>query len=110
MCSGIAHSMMTAVGKLIVCRTAGVNPGKAFGSPEALQDVFDVLEKGNIKNIDTAALYGQSEEILGKASAGKRFTLDTKLKGGFGSGSSKDAIESEAANSKKLLGSDVDIL
>jgi len=94
----------------VVFGSAGVNPGAAFGSPEALQDVFDVLEKGNVKNIDTAALYGQSEEILGKAGAGKRFTLDTKLKGGFGNGSSKDVIQSEATNSKKMLGVDVDIL
>lgn len=94
----------------VVFGSAGVNPGAAFGSPEALQDVFDVLEKGNVKTIDTAALYGQSEEILGKAGAGKRFTLDTKLKGGFGNGSSKDVIQDEATNSKKMLGVDVDIL
>lgn len=67
-------------------------------------------EKGNVKTIDTAALYGQSEEILGKAGAGKRFTLDTKLKGGFGDGSSKDVIQRESTNSKKMLGVDVDIL
>lgn len=67
-------------------------------------------EKGNVKNIDTAVLYGQSEEILGKAGAGERFTVDTKLKGGFGSGSSKDVIQEESTNSRKLLGGNVDIL
>lgn len=28
---------------MIQIRSAGVNPGNAFGSPEALKDVFDVL-------------------------------------------------------------------
>lgn len=96
---------MTTVDMLTTLnRSAGVNPGAAFGSPEALQDVFHVLEQGNVKTIDTAALYGSSEEILGKAGAGKRFTIDTKLKGGFGSGSSKNVIQGEAENSKKMLG------
>lgn len=70
-----------------------------------------MLEKGDCKVIDTAALYGQSEEIMGKAGAGERFIIDTKHKGGFpGKGNASAAnVKADAENSKKMLGCNVDI-
>ena len=62
----------------------GIRAGRGFGDPKTLQEAFDVLEKNGCKKIDTAALYGESEEYLGKAKAGDRFVIDTKTKGGFG--------------------------
>ena len=91
---------------------AGINPGRPFGEPGALDEVFQILTENGVKNIDTAALYGESEKLLGLAQAGeKKFILDTKTKGGFGGKgyATKDKIIEEANNSKKMLGSKVDI-
>lgn len=67
-------------------------------------------EHGDVQTIDTAAIYGDSEKILGQFDAGARFTLDTKLSGGFGSGASKDGIAKDVKNSQTLLKHNVDIL
>ncbi len=88
---------------------AGVNPGQAFGEPKGIEELFKALAEGGCSHIDTAAVYGQSEELLGQAKAGDRFVIDTKTKGGFGGNATKDVINSEAANSKKMLGHNVDI-
>jgi diketogulonate reductase-like aldo/keto reductase len=88
----------------------GIQPQRAFGNVEILKEVFDILEKGDCPIIDTAALYGESEEILGKAEAGKRFIIDTKTRGGFAPGKgTKETVIAEAENSKKLLGVNVDV-
>lgn len=63
-----------------------------------------------MKIVDTAALYGQSEEILGDLEAGKRFTIDTKLRGGFGGGASRENVLADFEKSRELLKTDVDIL
>ncbi|KJX95831.1 aldehyde reductase like protein [Zymoseptoria brevis] len=95
----------------VVFGAAGVNPPRAFGTTEAVKEVFDVLENGKCENIDTAALYGQSEKILGEAGIAKRsFIVDTKLKGGFEGGATKENVLAQAKNSKELLGTNVDIL
>lgn len=67
-------------------------------------------EKGGCKILDTARLYGDSEEILGNAGAGKRFTIDTKARGGFNpDGATKANVLGDFKASKDFLGSDVDI-
>ncbi|KAK3686807.1 hypothetical protein LTR37_019440 [Vermiconidia calcicola] len=88
---------------------AGINPGR--GMEGELPKVFQTLEKGGCNHIDTAALYGESEKLLGEAKAGDKFILDTKTKGGFGGNghANKDNIIEEGNNSKKMLGSNVDI-
>lgn len=90
---------------------ATINEGRSFADPKVLEQALEILEKGDCKIIDTAALYGSSEELLGKAKAGDRFIIDTKMRGGFpGSGhASKENILKEAEESKKLLGCNVDI-
>ncbi|EMC93365.1 hypothetical protein BAUCODRAFT_26667 [Baudoinia panamericana UAMH 10762] len=93
----------------------GINPGEfcrcnTWGEVEALHKCFDILEKGDCKTIDTAALYGMSEELLGKAKAGDRLTIDTKQKGGFDEiGATKDNVVAQAKHSKEMLGCNVDI-
>ena len=62
-----------------------------------------------MKNVDTATLYGQSQQILGEAGA-QRFTLDTKTRGGFGEGATRELIQRETKESKEKLGTNVDIL
>ncbi|KAK4964222.1 hypothetical protein LTR66_012411 [Elasticomyces elasticus] len=90
---------------------AMISSGRPFDSVEKLKEVFGVLEKYGVKIIDTAQLYGDSEELLGQAKAGSRFTIDTKAKGGFAAGSgTKENIISEAKESIRKLGVDkVDI-
>lgn len=88
-----------------------VRPERALGDPKVLPELFKVLAEGGCKNIDTAALYGASEELLGGAKVGDKFIVDTKAKGGFGGSghSTKENIVAEAENSKKMLGCNVDI-
>lgn len=67
--------------------SAGI--GRNFAKEE-LPALYEILERGNCDTIDTAALYGESEQLLGETHAYKKFTIDTKTKGGFaGSGYGK---------------------
>lgn len=89
----------------------GVNQGRAFGEPGALEEVFKIMKEGGCEIIDTAALYGDSERLLGEAHAGEKFTIDTKTKGGFGGQgyATKEKVVEEGTHSKKMLGSNVDV-
>lgn len=87
-----------------------INDGRSFTSADQLPELFDILKQGGCDTIDTAALYGTSEELLGKANAGKHFTLDTKHKGGFIPGyATKENVIKDAENSKKMLDGTVDV-
>lgn len=50
---------------------------------ETVEEVLQYLEKEGIQTIDTAEIYGESEEFLGMAGAATRFTIDTKFSGGL---------------------------
>ncbi|KAL4867079.1 hypothetical protein BDV12DRAFT_198559 [Aspergillus spectabilis] len=54
-----------------------------FEGFEKIKQVIPLLEREGIKTIDTAALYGDSEVILGRLGAAKAHTIDTKYHGGF---------------------------
>lgn len=84
-----------------VALTANPNP------PELL----DILEKEGVKKIDTARMYGKSEEILGDLGAPSRFVIDTKSPGGWTPGSLKpEVLISNAKESLQRLKTDqVDI-
>jgi aryl-alcohol dehydrogenase-like predicted oxidoreductase len=79
-----------------------------FGAktPEDIEKHYEVLEKHNVKNLDSAQLYEGSEEALGKTKAGERFIIDTKWVGGFkGPGSmTKDYVINSAKESIQKLG------
>lgn len=100
----------------IVFGTAGV----AAFSTEQLNEVFDILEKHNVKELDTARLYvrlhcfyeetmsanclqGPSEEVLKKAGAPKRFTISTKALGFTPGAMSKSGILESVDTSFKNL-------
>jgi diketogulonate reductase-like aldo/keto reductase len=81
--------------------------GRPFATREAVASVFDVLAENDIKNIDTAQIYGAgwSEEILGECGVGDRFIIDTKAYGGIREGSATEvAIVEKALESVKKLG------
>ncbi|KAK4129811.1 aflatoxin B1 aldehyde reductase member 3 [Parathielavia appendiculata] len=69
------------------------------------------IEEVGIKNINTAQCYGLSEELLGKAGAASKFTIDTKQDGGFGQKpATKDhVIQSGEQSLQKLKTDAVDV-
>ena len=98
-------------GLKVVFGGGGYNPGRAFGEPGAVEESIKIMKEYGCNTIDTAALYGKSEELLGNARAGDQVTIDTKTRGGFGGKghASKETILSEAQNSREMLKCDVDI-
>jgi aryl-alcohol dehydrogenase-like predicted oxidoreductase len=75
-----------------------------FADPATLLKVYDALEKGGVRKIDTAHIYGASEEILGQTGGSKRFEIDTKAPGGLIPGSiTTQGVQGFAHRSKKLL-------
>ncbi|RAK77478.1 uncharacterized protein BO72DRAFT_509324 [Aspergillus fijiensis CBS 313.89] len=48
-----------------------------------VQATLNQLHSHGIRAIDTAPIYGRSEELLGQAHAADRFALATKFPGGF---------------------------
>ncbi|KAF7365148.1 Aldehyde reductase [Mycena venus] len=60
-----------------------VGTGTPYADNETLEKIYKMLEEAGCENIDTARIYGDSEEWLGKTGAGKRFTIDSKAPGGL---------------------------
>jgi aryl-alcohol dehydrogenase-like predicted oxidoreductase len=50
-------------------------------STEVAKEMLDILEKHNVKQIDTASVYPGSELVLGKLGAPKKFIIQTKAPG-----------------------------
>jgi aflatoxin B1 aldehyde reductase len=75
-----------------------------FADPSTLLKVYDALEEAGVRKIDTAHIYGASEEILGQTGGSKRFEIDTKAPGGLIPGSmTAQGVQGFAHTSKKLL-------
>lgn len=55
----------------------------AYPTLESISEVLDILHDKGIKSIDTAKIYSNSEELLGKLHADSRFAIDSKFPGGF---------------------------
>ncbi|KAJ6499159.1 NADP-dependent oxidoreductase domain-containing protein [Mycena sanguinolenta] len=87
-----------------------IGPGKYFPDEETIEKAYQLLEEGGCTTIDTARIYGNSEEWIGKTGAGKRFAIDSKAPGGFIPGSSTGAtIPQFAKETAELLGTSVDV-
>lgn len=56
---------------------------EASSSLEEVEETLKLLEEEGVRTIDTARMYGCSEELLGRAKASSRFSIDTKYPGGF---------------------------
>ncbi|KAL6793745.1 Aldo/keto reductase [Trichoderma sp. SZMC 28013] len=98
---------MAASRPRLVFGTANFNTGGAFPTVEQASEVLDAVEKVGIKQLDTAQLYGTSEEILGKLKAPSKFTIDTKHIGGWLSGQSARArVVERGLESLQKLGVD----
>nr|POF26221.1 oxidoreductase siro [Quercus suber] len=102
---------MSSQGIQTIYGGAAIRPDYGFGKPERLEQVFSILTAAGVKTIDTAALYGPSEELLGQAHVGEKFTVDTKTKGSFVTqdGASRENVIADAKNSRAMLGTTVDV-
>lgn len=90
----------------------GSRPHSKVKDAASAQPFLDALDRHGITTIDTAQLYQGSEEILGQASAGDKFILDTKDPGGFmpDRAATSDAIRKDLEGSlAKLKAKQVDV-
>ncbi|KGO77324.1 Aldo/keto reductase [Penicillium italicum] len=55
----------------------------SYPTLESINEVLNILQAKGIKTLDTAKIYNNSEELLGKLHADSRFILDSKYPGGF---------------------------
>lgn len=89
----------------IVYGTAGQQPNAEENDDVShVVETLRLLKELGVKGLDTAQLYGRSEEALGFAGAGKDFIIDTKVVGGFmpGTCTPKAIIEHGKSAIKKL--------
>lgn len=83
----------------------GIFSPPKFRSGKDVQEYLDVLEEFGIKIVDTAAMYGESEKLLGEANAPSQFTIDTKHPGAMHpEPSTKDVVVASGKESLKKLG------
>ncbi|KAL6693346.1 NADP-dependent oxidoreductase domain-containing protein [Trichoderma pleuroticola] len=98
---------MAASRPRLVFGAANFDAGLAFPKIEQAAEVLDAVERVGIKQVDTAQLYGTSEEFLGKLKASSRFTIDTKHIGGWVPGQSTRArVVERGLESLQKLGVD----
>ncbi|KAL7931774.1 Aldo/keto reductase [Trichoderma chlorosporum] len=91
----------------IIFGTAPFDSGSAFPTAQVASEALDVVEKLGIKQLDTAQLYGTSEQILGELKAPSRFIIDTKHIGGWLAGeSSRARVVERGLESLQKLGVD----
>jgi aflatoxin B1 aldehyde reductase len=87
----------------------GVTPEDA--SDESTLQIFEILKKHNINQLDTGRLYGKAEEGLGRLKAGTElgYNIDTKWVGGFfdPATTTRDRIVADAKDSFGKLGAKV---
>ncbi|KID84878.1 aflatoxin B1 aldehyde reductase member 3 [Metarhizium guizhouense ARSEF 977] len=77
------------------------------GSVDEVQKWLEMAADAGFNIIDTAALYGASEQLLGEAGAASKFTIDTKHPGGLGDQfSTKDVVIASCRESLKTLKTD----
>ncbi|KAI1608491.1 aldehyde reductase [Exophiala viscosa] len=96
---------MSSKSLTVVFGTASIGNSEPWTSDEYVNEAFEILKKHGVKNLDSAQLYGKSEEKLGELKAGDKFIVDTKWLGGFtGKWASKENIVNTAKESIKKLG------
>ena len=98
---------MTSQGIKIAFGSAPLGNRDPFNSTEDLDETFNILDKHNVKILDSAQLYGNSETRIGEVKAGSKFVIDTKWLGGWTPGAAnKDSIVKSAKESISKLGVD----
>ncbi|KAI4599612.1 Aflatoxin B1 aldehyde reductase member 2 [Pestalotiopsis sp. 9143b] len=99
--------MLKEPGKVIFGGVVFDRTNGSFGTVEEIRTVLKALEDEGINTIDTAQVYGESEDLLGQVGAASSFVIDTKHCGGHIPGQSgKDVIVARARESLKKLRAD----
>jgi aflatoxin B1 aldehyde reductase len=82
-----------------------IGQGKDFTDEETVYRLYEVLKRNGCDSLDTARLYSDSEEWIGKTRGGEQFTIDSKTPGGAITGGSNAAgILQHAEETVKRLG------
>ena len=68
-----------------------IGEGKDFPNVPVIEELYQLLKEGGCDTIDTARLYSNSEEWIGKTCGGDQFIIDSKTPGGFIAGGSDSA-------------------
>ncbi|KAJ6024669.1 alcohol dehydrogenase [Penicillium herquei] len=86
---------------------ASVVTDGSFKNVAEVSALLDALEREGIKQIDTAQIYGASEQLLGEAGTSSRLLVDTKHAGGWIPGSSsREDVYQRGLQSLERLGAD----
>ncbi|EFX02277.1 aldehyde reductase [Grosmannia clavigera kw1407] len=95
----------------LVYGAATIASNYGFDTDDKVQSFLDVVAAVGIDTLDTALIYSDSEEVLGKAKAASRFRIDTKFPGGFTSGpiTKESVVEAGKQSLKKLQTASVDV-
>lgn len=84
---------------------AGLSEHGKFNTQESREKVVDILLKHGVTTLDSARLYTGSEVAIGALDKRNQFTIDTKLKGGFGPGEvTKDGCIKDTKDSLETVG------
>ncbi|KAJ5701320.1 alcohol dehydrogenase [Penicillium malachiteum] len=83
---------------------ASVATDGSFKNVAEVSTLLGALERAGIEQIDTAQIYGASEQLLGEAGVSSRFLVDTKHSGGWSAGSSsrKDVYQKGLGSLERL--------
>ncbi|KAJ5091010.1 hypothetical protein N7532_009694 [Penicillium argentinense] len=88
----------------VIFGAAGFNEEGGQRTAIEVEEVLQALKQECITTIDTAQIYGSSEELLGQTNAAACFVIDTKHCGGFAPGNStKEKVIAGAEKSLKKL-------
>ncbi len=97
----------------VIYGAAPIGNVEQWKQPADLEALFQVLDKHNSRNLDTAQLYRASEATLGPvlSSSNITFTVDTKWLGGWvpGSATKQNIIDSAKDSLSKLHLKNVDV-
>ncbi|KAJ5719733.1 alcohol dehydrogenase [Penicillium malachiteum] len=86
---------------------ASVATDGSFKNVAEVSNLLEALEREEIKQIDTAQIYGAIEQLLGEAGVSSRFFVDTKHSGGWSAGSSsREDVYQKGLESLEKLGVD----
>ncbi|KAK6498826.1 hypothetical protein TWF481_011399 [Arthrobotrys musiformis] len=89
----------------LVWGAAMLSPHPETGEVTHIHETLDLIRSVGVEDLDTAQIYGDAEETLGKVNvAEKKFIISTKQGGGFkpGTGTKDGVLEHGAYASEKL--------
>lgn len=91
---------MVAAAKLVL---GGGSINSVYSNDEGNKALLAVAKGHGVEKIDTAFIYGDSEECLGRMHAAAQFAIDTKHPGGLGPDASASKTESVVGICKQSL-------